>query len=314
MKKYVNKTDIIYIKPLFVIAVCLGLSPPCSLLQDVKFKSYMFYCVLVITVLICQTTISVYARYCTILKETTTTLIFTIDFITSIVITAFLCIAISKSISKNKKFQLFINIFKQFDNSQNLLIESYKRFLIQFIISHILITVFYIYNMYVTIKTNGFGMFIKTSPRVIDHYLLIILTMLVSNFAISIKSRLKWLNNTLKNTQKSLIMEDDDREETECSWKDIQKIRKLYCQLSKSITVFNEIFGWQILGITIAVSLGFLETINTVITILVYGAARNVPSNFIVIVLTFSWCTSFLVSSKDFVLFSNLVSISVFTV
>lgn len=297
------ESDVHRIKPLYQIALFLGLIPPSKISQCCKFLFYKYYCCCIGIILTSISCISIVAENDGLYAEFSLTLK-VIDAVTSLLATFSVYVAISISILKNKKIQDFINTFFEFDNFQGLVNKPINHPYIQLISVHILITIFITGNMYFCIISGGVGMLIKISNRTISHYFHIILTMLVCNFAVLIKAKLKWFNTELKNA-----LENSHKAEIHHNLEDqmtilheIQKSRKLFCRIGNLIEVFNEIFGWQILWITINVSVGFLETVNSVINFSIHGVSNNLLFDLEVICLTSLWSVSCVVSYA-FVLF-----------
>lgn len=287
-----NKTSINYIKPLYAIAMVLGLSPPSAIAKICNFRIYRFYACFVTLALLCETGASFYYKYETMYEYTI--VLIAIDVIVGVLITLTLCTAVTRSIFQDEQFRLFVKLFLEFDSSENIQIENSKtRMYGQLLFVHLLTTSLTSYNLYLSLKVADIFTFLITWYKIVYHYFNTILTMLIYNFVSSLKLRFKWLNARLHNELNNKC--EDTPGKTEM-WNNVIKTRKLYTQLNKLVTLYNKIFGWQILCLTITISLEFLETINAVITFLKYKFKEDVISNIDVAILTLSWCSSFVVS------------------
>lgn len=252
-----------FIKPLHYIAHLLGLVPPYHLNRGGKLILYKCYCVLITILFNTFIIFSFYERIITMYQymNVTTAVIDSCVFSWQIIS---ICVSVYKSSFQNmNKFREMHDLFVNVDVLLNGGIINYKRkykgsFCMELIAMNFIVIGTLIHDTIVSLS-KGKEYFYSEVLSEIAHYHNLINVLLIYNYALFLKIRLRRMNTLLKCTFKSnMRMVHSEKSMVNL----INQVRKIYTMLLEAAEVLNKLFGWQILFSIVTVGMVLLNIVD----------------------------------------------------
>lgn len=226
------------------------------------------------------------------------------------------------SLIKTRSIRKFLEHMKKIDVELRSINENIKYprrvFIIEFISTNIIFVVYYIYDAYIWVESLTWNTYKWYFVRDVQCFHVIILSLVMRNYSLAIRNRVKILNglllqmkppyedgnrssdittglihvmNSLKHTDKRDIIKKQH-------WQ-VKKLRRIYARICVSIGIYNDIFGWIYLVLYIAIVVYLLTSSNIA---LVYGiGSRKIGQadfGFTLLILCVLWSALPLVSNQ----------------
>lgn len=222
---------------------------------------------------------SLYGRTITVYSQVYREAAIGIDILSTIVLTTLTCTAILKSAFKNPRqheriIQLLTKIDEELDWNGTSSLNK-KPSYIFFVIIHLFRLSSLAFDVTFSLRTNQALILACYVVEQIMQYYSLIIVVLIHSYATALRARLASANASfssilqkeIEDTQNEKDSSDHSKKFIVDTWKKVYKMRKIFNATSKLITIFNAIFGWEVLITTVYVCLEMLNAFNFVIII-----------------------------------------------
>lgn len=260
-------SDINSIRPLYKVANYLGLVPPYKAEEaKINFK-YKCYCAGLTLIIICahiRNFMALSSKY----KSTTYDVL--MIFIAYNVETFFSIVNILLSgFGDLKKFKLFINRFEKIDEDLKMVHKRKTKFfdktMMQFVVVQVIIFGIFLYDFFAAFKAMDMTYYLIFLLSDYEHYMNVIMVLLIYNYALSIKLRFEFFNKKIRRTIKSYLKEPNKELQNKMC-EELNKINRIYKKLTELVINFNEIFGWPIFILCFFIGFAILDLVQQEIT------------------------------------------------
>ncbi|XP_017776025.1 PREDICTED: uncharacterized protein LOC108562261 [Nicrophorus vespilloides] len=258
----------------------MAILPPVNLCNVEDYKSKYLYGSTVACLLLLSYAYTTYGKIVYVRKTMTITG-FLIDVGSDLtLILANLISIVGINLMNGNTVSIFLTNMKKIDYELQYLPSESKhlnmRFVMEMILIHIYMIIFFTYNLCMWMSTLGMDIYKFFFLKDFQNYYIIVLTMLLRNYAYAIKYRMEVLNGILARgewtqTNKILVANYSAKLKTKQNWT-LKKITKQFTNLTNLIDLYNKIFGWQFVSLYIVIVFNLLLPINLA---LIYGSGEK---------------------------------------
>ncbi|XP_017776026.1 PREDICTED: uncharacterized protein LOC108562262 [Nicrophorus vespilloides] len=259
----------------------MAILPPANLCSVEDYKRKYLYGSAVACFLLLSYVFTTYGKF-VYMKESMTVTGFLIDIGSDLtLIMANLISIVGINLMNGSTVCIFLTNMKKIDCEFQYLPSDCKhsnmRFVMEMILIHIYMIIFIAYNVYTWVSSLGWDTYIYFCLRDFQNYYIIVLAILMRNYAYAIKYRMEVLNGILTRrewTQSDKICIADysgcvsANLKTKPHWT-LKKIIKQFTNLTNLIDMYNTIFGWQFVSLYVVIVINLLLPINLA---LIYGS------------------------------------------
>ena len=298
-----------YLKPLHVLGFIFGLSPihsvDCNVLLS---KLHKCYCIFIIFVETSCMAVSFTGRLENLYNHLVP-IVALMDGIATFMVTLSNVIFIYRAcVAYPQKFARLLLILLSSDRKlvepiRNQRSKTYK-FIFEIVFGHVYIISYFTYDFYFWINTIGISLYSTYFIRSLQDYLGFLIVLLLRHYALPLKYRFEVLNRHLKN---NVIVVTIDKRNRKGAKTELETTSKIYTMLCRQVDIFNEVFGYAILLLTLNY---MCQLLNSFAICIVYFFDKNDTMNGrslpdTLFVLCFLWIIKDFVSS--FLFFEGLL-------
>ncbi|KAF2893861.1 hypothetical protein ILUMI_12313 [Ignelater luminosus] len=262
------------INPLNKLSNALALIPPVKSTNNSRLTGYKLYSAIISLTIILASLPSLYGRLIIAFPQLCADTVMSIDILSTIVLTTLTCTAILRSSFKNiSKYELIIQLLTEIDEEldwNDTKCKNKEVSYIIFIVIHLWNFFLLLFDMVMSVRANQNLLFACYIMEKVMLYYSFIIVALIHSYTAALRSRLEFANTSLGSILQRKLGDTHNERNTNMKtivemWKEVYKIRKIFNRTSKLIEIFNAVFGWEILILTIYVSSGILYAVNFVI-------------------------------------------------
>ncbi|XP_017776024.1 PREDICTED: putative gustatory receptor 28b [Nicrophorus vespilloides] len=283
MLNYNPKTNIRSLETLHTLCKTMAILPPVNLCNVEDYKSKYLYGSAAACLLLFSYVYTIYGKIVYVQKTMSVTG-FVIDVGSDLtLIVANLISIVGINLMNGNIVSIFLTNMKKIDIDFQYIPSESKhpniRFVMEMVLIHIYMIIFFTYNLYTWMSTLGMHIYKFFFLKDFQSYYIIVLAMLLRNYAYAIKYRMEVLNGILTRgewSQTNNICANysgsaSAKIKTKQQWT-LKKITKQFTNLTNLIDLYNKIFGWQFVSLYIVIVFNLLLPINLA---LIYGSGEK---------------------------------------